>query len=158
MEKSIHYTESKELRDVAEKLKARYINIVGYIDLEKIYFAFKGGDLPEFFTYEVLGLQNEWVKHANQSMQDVKTYCISMTFDFYQKSSGSLLEWILLDALYSCSEKMNGKLRRRDVHEFSRIIASLDDLGYSLNWRQNYHLPPLLGEETIIFGIEDESI
>jgi len=158
MERSITYTESKELRLIAEQLKARYITVIGYVDLERIFFAFKGGDLSEFFKYEVLGLQNEWVKHSTSTFADVKTYCIAMTFDFFQKSSGPLLEWIMLEALYSCTEKMNGKLRKKEVHEYSRLITTLDDLGCSINWRENFHLPSLLGEETIIFGIEDESI
>jgi hypothetical protein len=158
MDKSITYTESKELKQIAEQLKARYINVVGYVDLDKIFFAFKGGDLSEFFKYEVVGLQSEWVKYTNPTLEEVKTYCIAMTFDFYQKSSGPLLEWIMLEALYSCIDKMNGKLRKKDIHEYSRLVTTLDDLGCSLNWRENYHLPSLLGEETIIFGVEDESL
>jgi hypothetical protein len=79
-----------------------------------------------------------------------------MTYDFYQKCEGSLLEWIMLDALYSCHPKMDGKIRRKDVHEFSRILNTLDDLGHAKDWRKNSHLPELLGDETIIFGLEEE--
>jgi len=156
MAKTINYSESKELLEVAKKLKAKYINLVGYIDLDKIFFAYKGGDIRDDFTYEVLGLKNEWVKHAQDSQEDTKLYCIAMSFDFYQKAEGSLLEWIMLDCLYSCHPKMDGKIRRRDVHEFSRILNTLDDLGHTKDWRKNTHLPELLGDETIIFGLEAE--
>ena len=156
MGKSVTYSESKEPLEIAKKLKAKYINLVGYIDLTKIFFAFKGGDLNDNFTYEVLGLKNEWVKHTQDSQEDAKLYCIAMTYDFYQKCEGSLLEWIMLDALYSCHPKMDGKIRRKDVHEFSRILNTLDDLGHAKDWRTNSHLPELLGDETIIFGLEEE--
>jgi len=48
MGKSVTYSESKELLEIAKKLKAKYINLVGYIDLTKIFFAYKGGDLMKF--------------------------------------------------------------------------------------------------------------
>lgn len=160
MAKTINYSESKELRLLAEKLKARYINVVGYVDLDKIFFAFKGGDLPDFFTYEMLGLKNEWVKHATNSVKDAKTYCIAMTYDFYQKADGPLLQWTMLECLYSCGPKMDGKMRRKDVHEFSRFLETLEDLGEKTTWRSNLNLPELLGDETIAFALEevDESI
>lgn len=154
MSKTTIYTESKELREVAESLKARYSNVVGYIDINKIFFAFKGGDLPNDF--EVSGIKNDWVKHTINSLEEPKMYCISLSYDFYQKANGPLLEWIMLDLLYCCDPKLDGKLRRRDVHEFSRILNTLDDLGHSTKWRDNFHLPPLLGEETIIFGFEED--
>jgi hypothetical protein len=49
MAKSIFYTESKELLSIAEKLRIKYLNILGYIDLDKIFFSFKGGDGEEYF-------------------------------------------------------------------------------------------------------------
>jgi hypothetical protein len=156
MGKTIHYSESKELYEIAKKLKAKYINLVGYIDLDKIFFAYKGGDIRDDFTYEVLGLKNEWVKHTQDPHEDIKVYCIASSFDFYQKADGSLLEWIMLDCLYSIHPKMDGKIRRKDVHEFSRILDTLDDLGHAKDWRKNVHLPTLLGEETILFGLEAE--
>lgn len=155
MGKSVTYSESKELRLLAEKLKARYPNVVGYVDLNKIFFAFKGGDLPDFFTHEMLGLKNEWVKHATNSIQDTKTYCLAVTYDFYQKADGALLEWTVLESLYCCGPKMDGKMRRKDVHEFSRILLTLEDLKQSLDWRKNYSLPELLGDETISFALEE---
>lgn len=155
MAKTIYYTESKELKDLATKLRGRYINVVGYIDIDKIFFAFKGGDLPDFFTYEVLGLKNEWVKYTgSQSSQDTKLYCISMSYDFYQKTIGSLQEWIMLECLYSCSESLDGKIRKKDVHEFSRFLKTLENLSLSNDWRNNLHLPSLLDKETIVFSLE----
>lgn len=152
---SIIYTESLELKSLAESLKTKYPNVLDYIELDKIFFAFKGGDLPDWFEYEISGLQNDWVKHLNDSFNETKMYCISFKYDVYQKCEGPLLEWTLLDLLYCCNEKMNGKLRRRDVHEFSRILNTLDDLGQSNQWRKNSHLPSLLGEETIVFCAEE---
>ena len=155
--RTINYTESKELRSIAELLKARYINIVGYIELDKIFFAFKGGDVGDFFDYETLGAQNDWVKHTIGCLEDAKLYCISMTYDYYQKTQGSPLQWIMLECLYSCAAEMDGSLRRKNVHEFSRIINTLEELGISHDWRGNGHLPELLGEETIVFwGTEDD--
>jgi hypothetical protein len=114
--------------------------------------------LPENFQYEVLGLQNEWVKHTHENQSESKLYCLAMTYDFFQNSQGSLLEWTILDLMYSCHENMNGKMRRKDVHEFSRILKTLDDLGSCIDWRKNTHLPPLLCVETVVFGIENESL
>lgn len=159
MAKNIFYTESTELLALAQKLRSRYYTVIGHVDLDKIFFAFKGGDaLPEWFNCEVLGLKNEWVKHANSNSEETRTYCVAMTFDFYQKSDGPLLEWTLLDLLYNCDPKMNGKIRRRDMHEYKRIVSTLEDLGQSVDWRTNAHLPSLLGDETINFGIEEEEI
>ena len=152
----VNYTEAKELRLIAEQLKVKYYTVVGYIDLEKIYFAFKGGDLPEWFECEVLGLQDTWIQHSVVSMEETKLYCVAMTYDFYTKISGPLLEWTMLDLLYSCAPKMNGKKRGKDVHEHSRILSTIEDLGEPLGWRGNIHLPALLGEETILFGMEEE--
>jgi hypothetical protein len=156
MGKTIHYSESKELYEIAKKLKVKYINLVGYIDLDKIFFSYNGGDIRDDFTYEVLGLKNEWVKHTQDPDEDVKVYCIASSFDFYQKADGPLLEWIMLDCLYSIHPKMDGKIRRKDVHEFSRILDTLDELGHAKDWRKNTHLPELLGDETILFGLEAE--
>jgi hypothetical protein len=158
MEKSITFTQSKEIQKIAENLKARYYNIVGHVDLDKIFFAFKGGDISDNFEYEVIGSQNDWIKYAVNTPNSSKNYCIAMSYNFYQFSDGPLLEWTILDLLYACDEKMNGKLRKKDVHEYSRILKTLDDLGHSLEWRKNTHLPSLLGEETIVFEQEDESI
>lgn len=157
MAKSINYTESKELREMAEKIKARYVHIVDYVDLDRIFFAFKGGDVPEHFTYEILGLKNDWVKHASsESLAEIKHYCIATTYDYYQNMTDTQLQWFMLDALYSCAPDMSGKLRRKNVHEFSRIISTLEDLDQSFNWRANPNLPDLLGDEIIAFGADEE--
>lgn len=157
MAKSVSYTESKELREMAEKIKARYIHIVGYVDLERVFFAFKSGDIPENFTYEILGLKNDWVKHANSdSLTDIKYYCVATTYDYYQTMSEQQLQWFILEAMYSFAPDMSGKLRRKDVHEYSRIIATLEDLDQSFRWRENPNLPDLLGDETVVFGIESD--
>lgn len=156
MAKTITYSESKQLRELAEKLKTRYYSVIGYIDIDSIFFAFKGGDIPDEFQHEVLGLKNEWVKHTQNSANDMKLYCIAMSFDFYQKAEGSLLEWTLFECLYSCSPGMNGKMRRKDVHEYSRILNTLEELGQKKDWRGNTHLPDLLGEETVFFGAEED--
>ena len=155
MGKKYTYVESKELLDIAGKLKSNYITVVGYIDLDKIFFAFKGGDINESFTYEVLGLKNEWVKHATTSENETKMYCLAMSYDYYQKNLGNNLEWTLMEMLYSVHPNMDGKLRRKDVHEFSRFLNTFEDLEIGHNWRKNGHLPALLGEETILFGLEE---
>ena len=157
MAKQYTYSESKELRALAEKLRINYITVVGYIDLEKIFFAFKGGDINENFTHEVLGLKNEWVKHATANSDDTKLYCLAMSYDYYQKNAGNNIEWILMEMLYSIHPSMDGKLRRKDVHEFSRFLNTFADLEIGYNWKKNGHLPALLGDETILFGIEEMS-
>ena len=156
MPKTIHYTESKELKELAKKLRGAYVNVIGYVDLEKIFFAFKGGDVNDDFQYEVLGLKNEWVKHTSSKGDEPKVYCIAFAFDAYQQALGSQLEWILLEALYSCHPLMDGKLRRKDVHQYSRFLKTLEDLGESFTWRANNHLPSLLGDETIVFALEED--
>jgi hypothetical protein len=159
MSKEIIYTESKELYDLASELKKRYYSLIDYVQLDCIFFAFVGGDYRPFFKYEIQGLKNEWVKFTNKSSLDVvKTYSIGMTYDFYEKSKGPHLQWILLDLLYSCDFTMNGKLKSKDVHEFSLFLNTLEDLGVNHNWRDNYYLPDLLGEETIIFGVQNEPL
>ena len=154
MGKKVYYTESKEIKAIAEKLRGRYINVVGYVDIEKIFFAFKGGDVSEDFTYEVSGIKDDWIKHSSDALSDLKLYCIAMSYDFYQKSMGALQEWIVLECLYSCAESMDGKLRRKDVHEFSRFLTTLENLNFSSDWRNNFHLPSLLEQETIVFALE----
>jgi hypothetical protein len=153
-ETTIFYTESEEIQKIAENLKARYYNIIGYIDLEKIFFAFKGGD--ENFKYEIVGTQNDWLKFAIGNPNQTKLYCISLSYDFYQFAEGALLEWTILELLYSCAEQMNGKLRKKNVHEYSRFLKTLQELDISIDWRKNVHLPKLLGDETIMFELEDE--
>jgi hypothetical protein len=157
-EKVIIFTQSPELQKVAENLKARYYNIIGYVDLDKIFFAFKGGDINEHFQYEISGVKNDWVKYAHNNQNSSKTYCLCTSYAFYQMADGPLLEWTILDLLYSCDDKMNGKIRKKDIHEYSRLVKTLDDLEYSIDWRKNIHLPSLLGDETIMFYSEDESI
>jgi hypothetical protein len=155
MAKSIFYTESKELLSIAEKLRIKYLNILGYIDLDKIFFSFKGGDgVPEWFKYEMMGIQNDWLKFTHHDLEDSKLYCLAMTYDFFEKSQGGLLEWTLLDLLYNCANTMNGQLRKKDVHEYSRILSTLEDIDCSYDWRENAHLPSLLESETIAFGVE----
>jgi hypothetical protein len=156
MAKTITYSESSQLRDLAEKLKTRYYSVIGFVDIESIFFAFKGGDISEDFRYEVLGLKNDWVRHAHNSEIE-KLYCISFSFEFYQKAEGPLLEWSLFECLYACGIKRDGKLRRKDVHEYSRILNTLEELGQKKDWRNNLHLPELLGEETIFFGVEEDN-
>ena len=156
MAKEIHYTESKELFEIANELKKRYYSIIGHVNVGSIFFAFVGGDYPPYFKYEIQGLKNEWVRFV--SKDNTKTYCVGITYDFYQQTLGPQLQWILLDLLYSCSESMDGKLRPKDVHEYSAILNTLDDLSINFKWRDNYHLPELLGEETIMFGDGNESI
>jgi hypothetical protein len=156
MGKSVHYTKSDELQKIAEELKIKYLNVIGYVEIDKIFFAYKGGDLPEWFTCEILGLQSEWVNHIKQSEEDAKMYCLALSYDYYTKIEGSLLQWTMLDLLYTCSPKMNGKMRRRNVVEHSRLLKTIEDLGHSFEWRDNIHLPELLGEETILFGLEEE--
>lgn len=157
MEKNIIYSESKELRDLAGKLKARYPNMIGYVDLDKIFFAFKGGDkMSEFFRYELLGLKSEWVKYTTaENQEDTKVYCLAFAYSFYNKAEDTpLLEWTLLELLYNCDEKMDGKTRKKNVHEHSRILDTLADLGVNYDWRENAELPELLGDETVSFGLE----
>jgi hypothetical protein len=159
MPKEILYTESKELYNIALDLKKRYYNILSHVDVDLIFFAFVGGDYPTYFQYEIQGLKNEWVKHLSKNNKDtIKTYCIGMTYDFYQKSLGSQLQWIILDLLYSCTLEMNGKVKPKNVHEHSIILNTLEDLGVNYNWRNSYHLPELLGEETIMFGEDNEPL
>ena len=153
--KSIQYSESDELRILAEKLRARYINLIGYINLDSIFFAFKSGDVKENFRYECLGVQSDWVAASNKAINNTKLYCIAMSFDFYQRSLGSLIEWIMIECLYSCHPNMNGKMRAKDIHEFSRILLTLEDLNISHEWRENTHLPELLGDETVVFALGD---
>jgi hypothetical protein len=156
--KSIHYTPSDELKKLAEELKVKYLDVIGYVEIDKIFFAFKGGDVSEWFTCEILGLQNEWIKHSNSSSEEVKVYCIAFSYDFYKRIDGALLQWTLLDLLYSCSPKMNGKMRRKNIIEHSRILKTIEDLGHSFEWRDNMHLPELMGDETIIFGLEEDEL
>jgi hypothetical protein len=158
MAKEITYSESKELRLVAEKLKSRYPDLIGYVDLDKIFFAFKGGDVNEFFCYETQGMKSEWIRYSMGNLTDPKIYCVCMTFDYYQKILGSQLEWVILESLYACHPNLDGKLRRKDIHEFSRILKTLEDLGMPLEWRDHGHLPSLLSEETIIFALEQEEL
>lgn len=153
------YTDAEVLKELAQKLKARYPNVIGYIDTSKIFFAFKGGDdLPDWFEYEVLGNQNQWTKFTDVSFFEAKEYCIAITYDFYKKADGPLLEWTLLDLLYSCSEKMDGKLRRKDLHEHSRILLTLNDLDIPILWRNYTNIPPLLDNETVSFQLEENDI
>jgi len=157
MTKSIYYTRSEELEKLAEDLRIKYLNVIGYLELDKIFFAFKSGDdLSEYFTCEILGLQSEWVRYAADSADEVKLYCLSISYDYYKQTEGALLQWIMLDLLYTCSPKMNGKMRRKNVIEHSRILRTIEDLGHSSDWRANAHLPELLGEETVVFGVEEE--
>lgn len=154
--KEFIYTESPEIKKIAEQLKSRYINLIGYVDLNKIFFTFKSGN-NTLFKYEILGTQSEWVKFTSSNIEDAKTYCIALDYDFYQSAQGPLLQWILLDLLYSCLPSMNGKLRKKDVREFSRILNTIEDLGLSINWRTNNQMPDLLNVETIIFNPEEET-
>lgn len=147
------YVESLEIKELSGNLKARYPNLLYYVDLEKIFFAFKTGDNIDYFKYEILGLKNDWVNFAQSSISP-KYYCIAFSYDYFYKNKGGHIQWILLDLLYSCEESMDGKLRKRDVHEFSRILNTLDDLKISSDWRNNFYLPELLGEETIAFGFD----
>jgi len=156
MPKEIHYTESKELKKLAEDLKAKYINVVGYVEIDKIFFAFKGGDVDANFSYAIQGLKNDWIKHTKSTTEEPKVYCISMSYDFYQKTLGSQQEWIMIECLYSCHPTMDGKLRRKNVHEFSRFLKTLEDIGETFLWRENGHLPSLLGDETIVFALEED--
>ncbi len=156
MAKEYTYSESSQILDIAKKLKGRYIHVVGYVELDKIFFAFKGGDISEDFTYEMQGLKSDWVKQTQGNASEAKVYCIAMSYDFFTKAEGPLLEWTLLECLYSCHPKMDGKMRRKDVHEFSRIHNTLNDLECSREWRKNTHLPSLLGDETIVFGLSDD--
>jgi hypothetical protein len=153
--KSVNYSEAQELKKLADELVIKYNSVLGYLDTSVIFFAFKGGDLPQWFNYEVLGLKNDWVKYSTNSINEPRLYCIAMTYDFYQKAQGALLEWTMLDLLYCVHPKQNGKLRTRDIHEHSRIISTLEDIGESVEWRENIHLPQLLGDEVIVFGVED---
>ena len=157
MAKSINYVESRELKEIATELKKRCCEIIGYIDLGKIFFAFVGGEYPDWFECEIQGLKNEWVKYTMQSpMEDAKVYCIALTYDYYEKIQGTQLQWIVLDLLYSCSPAMNGKLRSRDVREFKMILNTLSEFDVNYDWRKTQHLPDLLGEEQIIFAPEEE--
>lgn len=153
------YTDAEALKELAQRLKARYPNVIGYVDTSKIFFAFKGGDdLPDWFEYEVLGNQNQWTKFTDVSFFESKEYCIAITYDFYKKADGPLLEWTLLDLLYSCSEKMDGKLRRKDLHEHSRVLLTLNDLDIPILWRNYTNIPPLLDNETVSFQLEENDI
>ena len=156
------YVESNELKELAKQLKLKYHNIIDYVDLEKIFFAFKG-DAPDFFEYGISGASDDWYKYSSSLKEEVKTYCISVTYDFYTKAEGPLMEWVLLDMLYTCGYEMDGKLRGRKIKEHSTIATALEDLGETIvGWRENHHLPSLLGEETIFFnqsnGEENESL
>lgn len=157
-DKTIIFTHAIELQKIAEDLKARYYNILGYIEIDKIFFAFKGGNIPDFFQYEIIGNPNDWMKYAVNAPNAEKNYCIAMAYNFYQFSDGPLLQWTMLDLLYSCDEKMNGRIRRKDIHEHSRIAKAIEEMGHSIEWRENTHLPDLLGAETIVFGLENESL
>jgi len=151
---SSYYTESEEIKSIATKLRGEYIEVVGHVDLSKIFFAFKAAD-DTLFQYEILGLKNPWVKYSLGSSGELKVYCLAMSYDFYQNSQPALLEWIIWECLYSCDEEMNGKIRRKDVSEFSRFMSTLEDLGYSYSWREHKELPPLLGPEKIMFAAEE---
>ncbi len=145
-----HYTESQELKEIAGQLKARYYSLIGHVQLDKIFFAFKGGELPEDFLYEIQGLKSDWVKHTNETPM----YCIAYSYDYYSKITPALLQWTLLECLYSCSGDMDGKLKRKEINEFAAFAKTLEDLGQSIDWRANMHVPALLEEETIFFHQE----
>lgn len=154
---SSYYTESNELLDLASKLKGSYPNLIGYVDLDKIFFAFKSTDSQKkLFKYEISGMPSEW---AASIKDNSKLYCISFSYDYFTIISEGLLHWIMIDLLYSCDTKMKGGLRRKDVVEHWSILSTLEDLGCSVDWREDNDLPILLGDEFVNFrGERDEFV
>lgn len=149
------YTHAVEIEEIAKKLKGRYSSVLDYVDLEKIYFAWIQTGIKR--PYEVTGITNKWLQSAIAVNQTPKLYCIAFTYDYYRTNidQGHVLEWQILEMLYSISPEMDGTLRKKDVFEYSRILSTLSNLGFSYNWRAE-NLPPLLGEEYISFTPEEE--
>ncbi len=146
----VYYTESEELKEIAAQLRTRYYSLIGHVQLDKIFFAFKGGETNEDFMYEVQGLKSDWIKYTS----DNPMYCIAYSYDYFAKISPALQQWTMLECLFACDSEMNGKIKRKEISEYATFVKTLEDLGQSIDWRANMHLPALLEDEIIFFHQE----
>lgn len=147
------FTESQEVKELAEKLQEKYFPFLGYIDLELVCFAemdgYKSKKAP---VYSISGITQGWVRdiifHKFNSKE--KRYCLAVWTEEWSELQKSKKEWIVFKALYSISPNLDGKMRPVDVQDYGFIIDFFVRSGIGPYWEIKDNLPSLLnGDDTL---------
>ena len=144
---AITYTESLELKEMAQKLKERYYLHLEHVDIESVYFAIKEGELPiKRKPVEITGITHGGIKQIISLHGGNEQYCIQVWKDDWDNYTPAKQEWLMFEMLYSIDEKNNGKIKNKDIMEYD-IIAEyfINNENIGIKWRnKDYELPSLL--------------
>lgn len=140
------YSESPEIRMLAEAIKDRYYLYVGHVDLDTVHFAeITGAAKPKKAKVgEISGISSPWVRQLIISLGNSRLYCMAVWSEEYEELSPASREWLVFEALYSIHPECDGKLRKPDVVEHGPIVEYFASTNVGLYWRKAEILPSLL--------------
>jgi len=143
--------DSEELKNLSIKLIDFYYLHLGHVDIERIYFAEKIGELPKKVnTLELYGVTNAAVRQLLSKMGGQQNYCLTVWKDAWDALHPNTQLWLLFDALYSIEPGCNGKIKRPDIIEHAPIIEFFSISNIGVHWRKcDGELPCLLGESPL---------
>ena len=157
---TIEYSESIEIKSIAQKLQEKYYPFIGYVDLEEIYFSeiigFKPDKAP---IWQISGLTQQWARDLMAEKSQQKMYCFAVWSDAWSEFSNNKKQWIIFRSLYSISPGGKGKLRTFDVQDYGFINEYFVRIGVGPYWQTKDELPSLLdGKEPLplILPMEEE--
>lgn len=144
------FTESEEIKELAEKIQEKYFPYIGYIDLDLICFAemegYKSRKAP---VYQMSGITQGWVRDIifHKLNTKEKIYCLAVWTEEWSELQKSKKEWIVFKCLYSISPNLDGKLRPVDVQEYGFIVEYFVRAGIGPYWETKEDLPSLLSDD-----------
>lgn len=137
--KNKDYKECLELQELATVLKTRYYEHLGYVDLDRIFFAEIHGEMSRnAVPVEVTGVSAAWLKQRLADDFDNKVYCIAVWAQEWPELDENLKEWLLFDGLNKIHSENNGKVEPYDCGGWSFMLEFL-----GVHWRSRTDLPSL---------------
>lgn len=155
------FTESPEIKELAEKLQEKYFPFLGYIDLDLVCFAemdgYKSKKAP---IYQMSGITQGWVRDIifQKFNSKEKRYCLAVWTEEWSDTPRSKKEWIVFKCLYSISPSLDGKIRNYDVQDYGFIVEYFIRTGYGPYWEMKDDLPSLLDSNNglpLVIPLED---
>ncbi len=124
----IVYSDSPELKQLAEEMKERYYEYLGQVDIDVIDFTEKTGTMPKK------------AKTGND-----KLYNLAVWGEAWDDLAPSTREWLVFKMLYSLDPESAGKVRKPDVNEFGIMIEYFCSIGIGPHWEKaDGQLPSLM--------------
>ena len=130
-----HYlAEAVELRDLTEKVIARYPSHIGYIKLDGIEFYWdeRTNQSAKAPVISITGLGSSAFRKLLTERQEEVRYVVVASRVKWEDIDLVMQPWLMMDLLYCIDADQEGKLRKRDCIEHAWMVEK-----YGPYWRDS---------------------